>query len=979
MINNTQVPPLRQRDFLSRLISGGFAALWLILLFSVSSVQAATPLADATISNRASADYTDTGGTLQHTLSNEVTTTVTQVGSYTLVNDNNKPVAPGTTVYMPHTLTNTGNGSDIFNITLPTTVDANLSKVAIFADANGDGLPDNATPICIVDDVPACTGTNVQTGSLTPGGKFNFIVAMTVKATAPNTTVITEVVTATPVLTALYTPATLSNTDTLTVANDIPVFAVNKSIVSGLTSGSAGTQVTYKIAYTNNGNATGPLYIKDLIGDAANNTSGFSYVVSKAKWSSAATATLTDADDTADPTGIAYRAMLSGAITTIEAVVTNVAPNTSGFITFDVLVTPTAAVGTSETTNSATYTMATTTGGTCTVAAPCMTPVGTPSTTNQAPFIVLGKYNVVANNSTTVSTDGDNVNATGFDLVKPVGEVAGTPLKPAPGTTVSFNNEIWNTGNTSDTFNMTVAEVIANASTKFPTGTSFQLFKSDGSTPLSSSDADGVPDTGPLLPGEHYTVVLRAIIPANACSLIDCTTAADFTVGITATSKGDPALKNTVFDQLAAITPAGVDLTNGGTLGENAGTVPGVVITDMPVAPGSSAYFNLNVKNLGTAIDNYNLNYHLLNVGSDLANATAFSTGTLLNGWSVTFHVNTAGTGVCSAATLGATVINSGAVAAGATANFCAVVKTSASGATASAGAYKTYFKVTSVSTGVSDIKLDSVTLTATKNTLSLITPGVGQIQPSGTIVYPHSLMNGGNASCGGNFKFDITNTKSAEGWSYLLYLDSNNNGTLESADTALGGGIANSTITSTMAVLPGGSTAKLFVKVQAPASAVSGVIDVITITAIDPVVGGCGTTAPITDITNVLAGQIRLVKMQAVSAWNAGVCDAAPASGVGSYSIGAQSQKPGQCIWYKIVATNEGDAPVSSVIINDATPSYTTYAGSGTCTAMASVTGVAVLTEPALGSAGFVKCDKWTTVPAAATTQLEFAVRINP
>ncbi|SJM93262.1 hypothetical protein [Crenothrix polyspora] len=990
MINNTQVPPLRPRDFLSRLISGGFAALWLILLFSVSSVQAATPLADATISNRASADYTDTGGTLQHTLSNEVTTTVTQVGSYTLINDNNKPVAPGTTVYMPHTLTNTGNGSDVFNITLPVTVDANLSKVAIFADANGDGLPDNATPLCIVDDVPACTGTNVQTGSLTPGGKFNFVVALTVKATAPNTTVITEVVTATPVLTALYTPATLSNTDTLTVANDIPVFAVNKSIVSGLTSGPAGTQVTYKIAYTNNGNAAGPLYIKDMIGDVANNTSGFSYIVSKAKWSSASTATLTDADDTADPTGIAYRAMPSGAITTIEAVVTNVAPNTSGFITFDVLVTPTAPVGTSETTNSATYAMATTTGGTCTVAAPCMTPVGTPSTTNQSPFIVLGNYKVVANNSATVSTDGDNVNATGFDLVKPVGEVAGTPLKPAPGTTVSFNNEIWNTGNTSDTFNITIAEIIANASTAFPAGTSFQLFKSDGSTPLSSSDADGVPDTGPLLAGEHYTVVLKAIIPANACSLVNCTTAADFTVGITATSKGDPTLKNTVFDQVTAITPAGVDLTNAGVLGAGAGSVASPAITDMAVAPGSSAYFNLNVKNLGTAIDNYSLNYHLLNTGSaDLASAAAFSPGTLLNGWTVTFHVNTAGTGVCSAATLGATVINSGAVAAGATANFCAVVKTSVSGVTASAGAYKTYFKVTSVATGVSDIKLDSVTLNATKNMLSLITPGVGQIQPSGTIVYPHSLVNGGNASCGGNFKFDVTNTKSAEGWSYSLYLDKTANGIIDATDTAIGGSANAHDVLDTasinfgavtgMPVLTAGSQVKLLVKVQAPASAVSGAIDVITITAIDPVVGGCGTTAPITDVTNVLAGQIRLVKMQAVSAWNAGVCEAAPASGVGSYSIGAQSQKPGQCIWYKIVATNEGDAPVSSVIINDATPSYTTYAGSGTCTAMASVTGVAVLTEPALGSAGSVKCDKWTTVPAAATTQLEFAVRINP
>jgi uncharacterized repeat protein (TIGR01451 family) len=317
---------------------------------------------------------------------------------------------------------------------------------------------------------------------------------------------------------------------------------------------------------------------------------------------------------------------------------------------------------------------------------------------------------------------------------------------------------------------------------------------------------------------------------------------------------------------------------------------------------------------------------------------------------------------------LGAVVSNTGAVAPSATANYCAVVTTPATGSTALAGTYKAYFKVTSGATGAGDIKLDSVTLTAL-NKLSLITPGVGQIQPGGTILYPHSLVNGGNSSCGGNFSFTVTNNKEADGWSYLLYQDNNTNGTIETIDTALGGGVLGSTITTTMSVLPAGSQAKLLVKVQAPAGAVSGAVDVISITATDTV-GTCGTTAPITETTNVLAGQIRLVKTQALSAWSGTACDPA-----GAYSSSVLSQKPGECIWYKIVATNEGDAAVSSVVINDTTPSFTTYGGGTASACSAGVTIVA----PGVGSAGNVKCATWATLAPAATRQLEFSVRINP
>lgn len=964
MFSNIQTahPPLKRRSFGFSFLIGLITAVSLMMVLS-GSAQAVTPLAGSTISNRATADYNDTGGTLQHASSNEVTTTVTQVGSYTLVTDNAKTAAPGTAVYMPHTLTNTGNGSDTFNITLPPTFDTDyLSGVAIYPDTNADGLPDGTTPLCTVGGTPACTGTNVQTGLLAAGDAFHFVVVMNVKATAPNGTMpAPEVVTAVPVDASLplYTTMTLSNNDNLTVENNTPVFAVNKSIISSLTTGPAGTEVEYKLAYTNSGNAAGPLYIKDLIGSGT--TASYSYVTGSAKWSSAGATALTDSIDTnIDPAGIVFQAITAGsaptALTTIEAFIANVPANSSGFITFKVQVDAGAPLGASETTNIAEYARANDGTANCT-GLPCTPALGTVTTTNQSPFTVIGSYSVVANNSAASSTDGDNTTATGNDVV--------TVASAAPGSVVSFSNIIWNTGTSADTFNITYDANNAGGDSVFPTGTTFQLFKSDGSTPLTTSDADGIPDTGPVAAGAYYTVVLKATLPANACNPT-CPTG-PFTVAKTATSQGNPSKSNTVFDQLTAIAPPSVDLTNLGALGAGPGDTT-TAITTVPVAPGATAYFNLNVTNSGIAIDNYNLSYHLIDTtGGDLASAAAFSPGTLLAGWTVTFHVNTAGAGACSASTLGSVVTNTGAVAPSATANFCAVVTTPAAGPTALSGLYRTYFRVMSGATGTSDIKLDAVTLTPLIN-LTLTPSGTGQIQPGGTILYPHTLANGGNNSCGGNFSFTVTNTQALAGWSYLLYLDNNGDGLVDAADTVLGGGSnENETISTSMSALSAGSSVKLLVKVQAPAGATSGALDVINITATDTVLS-CGTTAPIADTTTVLAGQIRLVKTQALGTWNGSNCDAT----MGSYSTTALAQKPGECVWYRIVATNEGDANVTNVVINDATPTFTTYGGGGVCSAGAA------LAAPSLGSAGTVKCDKWLTVTPAATVQLDFAVRID-
>jgi len=754
-------PPAKQRSLGFSLFTSVFAALSLMMILSVSA-QAATPLAGATISNQATANYKDSGGTDQVASSNAVTTTVAQVGSYTLNSNNSKTAAPGTTVYMPHILTNTGNGTDTFSITLPgfALLDADLNSLAIFADTDNDGNPNGAALCTVTPTTSTCTGTTVQTGALAPGGTFNFVVAMAVKATAADAATAAQDVTAVPVGSYSYNPATLSNTDTLTVANSIPVFAVTKSIV-GQTSGPIGSTVEYRLSYTNSGNAAGPLYIKDVIGGVNGGiTASYSYVANSATWSNSVGGLITDTI-AGDPAGLDYLAAVTSGTgadteTTIEAVVASVPANGSGFITFRVKVDALAPLGTSETTNVGSYARANNGTSDCS-ALPC-TPTGPLAPTNQSPFTVIGTYGVIANDNGLLSDNVDDLTVTGDNLV--------TAPTAAPGAVVPFEDFIWNTGDTPDTFNITFNDNVP-LQQRFPTGTTFQVFQADGVTPLLSSDPDGVPDTGSISPGSFYKIVVKATLPANACSLIDCTALENFTFEVTATSKGDLTKSNAVYNQLTEIDAPEVDLTNGGTLGVGPGvpidalgvidpTAPiTTVITPKTVAPGSAAQFDLSVINNGPANDNYDLSYHLT-AGSTIA-LNGFVPGTLLSGWSVTFH-----SGVCSA-TLGSVVSNTGTIAPTDTATFCAVVNTPASGATAAAGTYNAYFKVTSGATLASDIKLDAVILSATNN-LTLTPIGTGQIQPGGTILYPHILANGGNNVCTGAFTFDVTNNGAANG-----------------------------------------------------------------------------------------------------------------------------------------------------------------------------------------------------------------------
>src|SRR5690349_1522360 len=161
-MNNVQASRVARK----RALISGFLTFMLLSVLVISTSHAAPPAGTA-IGNQASATYVDDTAVTRTVTSNTVVTIVQQVASFTLTADGNRRANAGGQVAFPHTLTNTGNGADTFALTSTEGGDFTFTTVRIYADANGDGVPDNSTNIA-------------TTGELAAGAAFNFVVVGTV-------------------------------------------------------------------------------------------------------------------------------------------------------------------------------------------------------------------------------------------------------------------------------------------------------------------------------------------------------------------------------------------------------------------------------------------------------------------------------------------------------------------------------------------------------------------------------------------------------------------------------------------------------------------------------------------------------------------------------------------------------------------------------------------------------------------------------
>lgn len=929
------------------LLRSAMAATVLVVagvMFALGSNQAsAAPLAGTTIGNQAAASYTDASSIPRNVTSNTVNTVVQQVASFTLTASQTKTSAPSSPISFSHTITNTGNGPDSFNLAVTNNVGDNfdLSGLAVYADTNCDGVAEGV--ITSVGPLAAFTGAACV------------VVQGTVPAVlAGNQALIT--LTGTSVF---NNTVTQSNTDTVNVTGNAVVNITGKAISAP--SGNPGTgPYTYTITFTNTGAATAQNVI---IGDVV--PAGMTYAAGSGRWSGTGATVLTDANNADNQSGIIYdyNVTTAGAVT---AVIASLAPNTTQTLTFQVNVPISTPPGVINNTARLCYTDNTTGGVQVPLTCSAANVTTTGSVSNTVPFTVNQLASVVANNHNNSTANGAPDNTV-------------TVASAAQGATVSFDNYIWNLGNGADSFTITVSP----GAPAFPAGTTFQLFQQDGVTPLVGNTTPSIPasNTGTCSPANAttngfvqdgvgrcgYRVVLRATLPGAA-------TGGPFNVIKTATSVFNNTVSDPVTDSLTAITSSTVDLRNGAanTLGTGIGPEASPVTTNT-VNPGSSTTFVLKVNNTVGPADTYNL---------AASTDNTFATTVLPAGWTVTFRAD-GGVGDCT--TTGAVISNTGVVNSGANVTVCATIAVPANAAAAAAPGTSIFFRALSPSTGVLDRKHDAVIVNTVRN-ITFTANNSGQVFPGGSVVYTHTITNNGNvvegaaaAPAAGSVGLAGVMSGATASWAFAVYWDKNNDGVLDAGDPAitdlsvLTGGTGGA---STAAGLDPGESARLFVRVTAPAGAAIGDTNVVTLTA--TTTGTINTVAAppavaVTDTTQVISGQVRLTKTQALDA----NCDGVPDGPFVQTPI-TTGAIPGACIRYSILIENQGTATVTTLIVSDATPANTTY-HTGGGTAPAAVTGAGnSVTAPANGATGTIQATIPTLVAGASQT-LTFGVRIDP
>jgi len=896
-----------------------------------SGAKAAPPPANSVIGNQATATYQDAGGTSRTATSNLVQTTVAQVYSHTLTASQSRIVAPGGTVYFPHTLTNTGNGTDTYTLASVDPAGGNtFSALAIYADANGDGVPDNSTAI-------------TTTGSLAANGVFRFVVAATVpgSATAGAFESVTVNSTGNVADTANSPAAAGTNTDAVVVSTNAVINVVKSlSITSGPAPSASTIRVT--LTYTNTGAATASnvTFVDHIggsgtVGSTAYNTSGMSYVAASGAWSGSGTA-LTDAAG-GDPAGIAFDHNISTA-GRVTATVASVAPGASGTVSFSINVLGSATAGIGSTSNVASY--AYNDGVGAIAAAP----------SNVASYTVAAAVSV---NATDVgsTTDGDGAN----DIVHIASALQGT--------IVQFHNVIQNTGSGTDTINITLP---ANT---FPAGTTFALYNTTNSAPLTDSNGDGVPDTGPLAAGASTNVWVRVQLPPTA------TNNAAMTVTKRATSVANSATFDEVTDRLATITAKTVDLTNNAVGGLGAGfSATGEVAAQVTqtVNPGASTSFQLFISNTSTAAENYDLIATTTQAGIN----TATPTISLPAGWTVTFRLPGTGSCVAGATTAnGAVITNTGNIAVGGNLQVCAIVTIpgGASAATtdlffrSASPASAQFSNVAPSQYAAFDVKHDAVTVNAVAN-LTLVPNRSGTIFPGGNQIYSHTLANNGNTVLNGITFPALGNNNSAAGWTNVLYID-NGDGVFSTAtDTPITPG-------TTTTNLAAGASVIIWDNVFAPLGATDGQTNTTTITAQHALGAPAGVS--VTDVTTVVTGTLTVLKEQSQVDCTSGAL-------IGGFSTAQLSNlAPGLCVKYRITATNSGSSAITTLLLSDAVPSFTTLDTTPAGCPVAAVSTDATLPAPVVGgtaadeATGSVTASKASLAPLTNVV-LTFCVQID-
>lgn len=918
--------------FKQTVVSRAIAVVMLMLSFA-GAAYAVAP-AGETIGNKASAEYIDANGVTRTVTSNRVETTITQIGGVQLEADETKFIPSGELVYLPLTLLNTGNGDDVYNLSVANNAGfACESGSIVFFEDNG-GVP--GAPFSPV---------NTVTPSVGAGDELQFFVSCeSPLGLAPDDQTVLTVSAA-----SAFDSARVDAVDKTLIVSDV-TFDVVKTMDPAR--GPVGETITVELRYRNTGNTAKDLTITDDLPPE------LEYQAGTAVWtfnSASAEVGLQDAATSGpqplDGLNIDYQADAAGA-PEVSFTIFDLPPGNdfAGVVRFEVVVASDALPGPIE--NIAEY----------------YSDIAQTNVTAPASYVVEEEYAVTLTDPATIAAsvdpndDGTLVGADQRDDDSAANDVVSINAADQDGV-VLFSNILRNDGNIEDRYQIVVDE----AGSNFPLGTQFFLQDAEGGQLSGDSSAANSGVTPLLAAGEQYIVVLRAELPAAAA------VSGPYTVRKTAVSLTSSAATDSVTDQLGEIVAASVDLTNNapvdepGVLGQGAGPEPTPVLTE-PGALGETTTFLLYVNNTSAlATGSY-----ALSAGSAV-DAAGEITAPLPLGWSVVFRESDSLDPTPVGSTQQVTAVN------GVSPNSARLVYAEVTvpadpdgGNQIAAGNYPIYFRVESEFLGVADVKYDEVVV-ADEASFTLENQELLTVRPGECAVALHQVTNTGNTVLADGasrlFSFDAVDTNAADYLASEVYWDAVNSSVFDQPGDVLVALAPDNSFDFGGAGLAPGETQEFWVRVCADANAPEGATNEVSFVISLSVDGAEVQAETVIDEVVVVDAILSSLKEQAVDPECNGV---APAD----FSDAQVQALPGECVCYRITATN--DDPVntaSNIRITDPVPFGTNYSA---CTATPDCVD-GVTSSPAIGGRGDVIAEFGSVVlQPNASVSMQFCVEID-
>ena len=212
----------------------------------------------------------------------------------------------------------------------------------------------------------------------------------------------------------------------------------------------------------------------------------------------------------------------------------------------------------------------------------------------------------------------------------------------------------------------------------------------------------------------------------------------------------------------------------------------------------------------------------------------------------------------------------------------------------------------------------------------------------SGNVLfYSHQF----NAGSGGSLTFTSV---SASGWPTVLYRDLNCNGVIDAADTVL-----------SSAIVVAGEQICVINKVTIPTGTALGLQDSATVQAVFTYTNASPTlasTLSVIDTTTVGTAGLVLTK-----------------------AVDKTAALAGDTVTYTLTYINNSNVPLASIVINDATPAYTTFLSATCVTPLpAAITACVALPIPAVAGVGAIKWMLTGTLSPSATGLVRYSVKVD-